>query len=68
MTIGWRAILAWAVHLYTALGVPLGVWAIYAAFAGDFRTAWLLVAVTVFVDATDGALARRVRQHRAPDL
>jgi phosphatidylcholine synthase len=57
----WRTLAAWAVHLYTALGVPLGVWAIYAAFAGDFRTAWLVLAVTVFIDATDGALARKVR-------
>jgi phosphatidylcholine synthase len=52
---------AWGVHLYTALGAPLGVWAVFAAFAGDYRTAWLLIAVTVFIDATDGAAARAVR-------
>src|SRR5215212_1119947 len=56
-----RAVLAWGVHLYTALGAPLGVWAVFATFAGDFRTAWLLIAVTVLIDATDGALARAVR-------
>jgi phosphatidylcholine synthase len=56
-----RTLAAWGVHLYTALGAPLGVWAIFAAFAGDFRTAWLLIAVTVFIDATDGAAARAVR-------
>jgi phosphatidylcholine synthase len=56
-----RTVLAWGVHLYTALGAPLGVWAVFAAFADDFRTAWLLVAVTVLIDATDGALARAVR-------
>jgi len=61
VAIGWRVILAWAVHLYTALGAPLGVWAIFAAFDGDFRTAWLLIAATVFIDSTDGALARRMR-------
>jgi phosphatidylcholine synthase len=49
------------VHLYTALGAPLGVWAIFAAIGGDFRLAWFLVGVTVFLDATDGALARAVR-------
>jgi len=57
----WQTVPAWAVHFYTAIGVPLGVWAIYAAFARDFRTAWLIVAVTVFLDSTDGALARFVR-------
>jgi phosphatidylcholine synthase len=61
MTMQWRVILAWAVHLYTALGVPLGVWAIFAIFQNDYRTAWLLIAVTVFLDATDGVLARKVR-------
>jgi phosphatidylcholine synthase len=62
---GWRTIAAWGVHLYTAIGVPLGVWAIYAAFDHDFRTAWLLIAVTVFLDSTDGALARLVRVREA---
>src|SRR3954447_12801188 len=56
-----RTMLAWGVHLYTALGAPLGVWAVFATFDRDFRTAWLLIAATVFIDATDGALARAVR-------
>ena len=56
-----RTLAAWGVHLYTALGAPLGVWAVFAAFAGDYRLAWFLIAVTVFLDATDGALARAVR-------
>ena len=58
---GRREILAWAVHLYTALSAPLGVWAVFAIFAGDFRTAWLLLYLTIFLDSTDGMLARRVR-------
>ena len=53
--------LAWAVHLYTALGAPLGVWAIFAVFAGDYRAAWLLIFATIFIDSTDGILARRAR-------
>ena len=53
--------LAWAVHFYTALGVPLGVWAIFAVFSGDYRTAWLLIFATIFLDSTDGMLARRLR-------
>jgi phosphatidylcholine synthase len=56
-----RTLLAWGVHLYTALGAPLGVWAIFAAFAGDYRLAWLLVAATIFIDSTDGVAARAVR-------
>jgi phosphatidylcholine synthase len=56
-----RTLAAWGVHLYTALGAPLGVWAVFAAFAGDYRTAWFLIAATVLIDATDGALARAVR-------
>jgi phosphatidylcholine synthase len=56
-----RKAAAWGVHLYTASGAPLGVWAVFAAFEGNFPLAWLLVAVTVFIDATDGALARAVK-------
>src|ERR1044072_6260240 len=60
-TMPLRTLAAWGVHLYTALGAPLGVWAVFAAFEGDFRLAWLLIGVTVFIDGTDGALARAVR-------
>jgi phosphatidylcholine synthase len=56
-----RTLLAWLVHLYTALGAPLGVWAIFAAIDGNYQLAWFLVAVTVFIDSTDGALARAVK-------
>ena len=56
-----RTMAAWGVHLYTALGAPLGVWAVFAAFEGDFRLAWLLIGVTIFIDSTDGVLARAVR-------
>ncbi|MCC6179613.1 MAG: CDP-diacylglycerol O-phosphatidyltransferase [Chloroflexi bacterium] len=56
-----RVVAAWAVHLYTALSAPLGVWSVFAIIDGDFRRAWLLLAVTVAIDSTDGMLARRVR-------
>lgn len=56
-----RAILAWGVHLYTALSAPLGVWAVFAIFAGDFRTAWFLLFATIILDSTDGIMARAVR-------
>jgi phosphatidylcholine synthase len=56
-----RAVAAWAVHLYTALSAPLGVWALFAIFDGDFRAGWLLLFATVVIDSTDGMLARLVR-------
>ncbi len=55
-----RTVLAWGVHLYTALGAPLGMLALVAAFAGDFRRTFILLAITVCIDASDGALARRL--------
>jgi phosphatidylcholine synthase len=54
-------ILAWLVHLYTATGAVLAAWAILAIFDHDFRTAWLLITATIFLDSTDGALARTFR-------
>src|SRR3712207_7733081 len=49
------------VHLYTALSAPLGVWAVFAIFAGDFRLAWFLLFVTIILDSADGILARAVK-------
>ena len=54
-------ILAWLVHLYTAIGAVLAAWAILAIFDHDFRTAWLLITATIALDSTDGALARKFR-------
>lgn len=56
-----RVILAWLVHLYTAMGAVIAGWAILAIFAHDYRTAWLLITTTIAIDATDGALARTFR-------
>ena len=56
-----RKVRAWAVHLYTALNAPLAVWAIFATFASDFRTASLLITATLVIDATDVMLARAAR-------
>lgn len=41
--------------------MALGAWAVLAIFAGDFRLAWLLIAITIGIDSTDGFLARRLR-------
>lgn len=57
----WSLILAWLVHLYTALGAVVGFLAVLSIEQGNLRGAFFLMAVTVLIDATDGALARAAR-------
>ena len=52
---------AWAVHAYTASGVVWAFLATVAVFQDDLRTAFLWLFVAVFVDGTDGFLARWAR-------
>jgi phosphatidylcholine synthase len=54
-------LMAWLVHLYTACSAVLGLWAVVASFAHQFRLAMLLMLATLAIDATDGALARAAR-------
>jgi phosphatidylcholine synthase len=54
-------ILAWFVHLYTATGAVIAAWALIAIFNREFRTAWILITLTIVLDSTDGALARKFR-------
>jgi len=51
---------AWGVHLYTAIGAPLGLIALIASGQGWFALAFACMAVATFIDATDGQLARKV--------
>jgi phosphatidylcholine synthase len=51
----------WLAHAYTAAGAVLALVATLDAIAGDYRRAFLWLAVQVVVDATDGHLARRLR-------
>lgn len=53
--------LAWMVHIYTASGAVLSAWALLEIFERDFRTAWILITITIVIDSTDGALARAFR-------
>ncbi len=58
---------AWAVHLYTATGALTAFAAVLATIAGDYRAAFLWLVAAVFVDATDGVLARAARvKERVP--
>ena len=49
---------AWLVHLLTASGAVLGLFAATAVVAGDYRLAFLWLFAAAGIDAADGALAR----------
>ena len=50
-----------AVHLYTAAGTVVGLLIVLAAIEGETLTALWLFFVALFIDGTDGMLARRFR-------
>jgi phosphatidylcholine synthase len=54
---------AWAVHFYTAAGAAAGIIALDRIARGDFRSALIVMAITLFVDSTDGPLARSLNVH-----
>jgi len=56
-----RQLAAWAVHLYTALGLPLAFMACLALSRGEAILFFLILMATTFIDATDGAMARAVQ-------
>ena len=49
---------AWCVHLYTASSAVVGLWAVHAIYAHEFRLAIYLMLLTMVIDATDGMAAR----------
>jgi len=59
-----RRAAAWGVHAYTAMGLPLALLTALALVHGEPERFWVLNCVAVFVDATDGTLARRVEVRR----
>jgi phosphatidylcholine synthase len=54
---------AWLAHLFTASGAVLAFLAARAVVDHDYRTAFFWLGVQIFVDATDGLLARALRVH-----
>ncbi|MEP7271102.1 MAG: CDP-alcohol phosphatidyltransferase family protein [Acidobacteriota bacterium] len=59
-----KILLAWSVHLYTAMGlVAAAVMAVLIFEGGDdnFRVALLLMILATVIDSTDGILARRAQ-------
>ena len=51
----------WFAHLYTGLGAVVALLATLAVLAGDYRGAFIWLGVQIFIDATDGVLARTLR-------
>jgi phosphatidylcholine synthase len=49
---------AWAAHLYTAAGAAAGIIALDRIARDDFRGALIVMAIALFVDSTDGPVAR----------
>jgi phosphatidylcholine synthase len=51
----------WIAHLYTGLGAAVALAATLDVIQGDYRGAFLWLGVQLFIDATDGLLARALR-------
>lgn len=56
-----RRAAAWGVHAYTSLGLPLNMIGAWALTEGDARTFFLSQLAAIFVDGTDGFMARAVQ-------
>ncbi|MGH7917311.1 MAG: CDP-alcohol phosphatidyltransferase family protein [Candidatus Binataceae bacterium] len=48
-------------HFYTGLGAIAGLLTVYFTALDDFRVAFLVMAAAVFIDSSDGPIARAVR-------
>jgi phosphatidylcholine synthase len=54
-----RVLSAWSVHLFTSFGLVAGFLALQAIIDLDLSRALLFLAIALFIDATDGSLARK---------
>ncbi len=62
-------ILAGSVHLLTASGSVLGLLGFAACSRGEWRTVYILMILTILIDAFDGSLARKFRvQEMLPQI
>jgi len=60
---------AWGVHLYTALGAAMGLLAIYYAAERNFTLSFIAIGIAIFIDSSDGSLARLLDvKHRVPSF
>jgi phosphatidylcholine synthase len=51
---------AWLIHLYTASGAIAALLTFRFSATGNFRAAFIMMAIAIFIDSTDGPLARAV--------
>jgi phosphatidylcholine synthase len=51
----------WLAHVYTGLGAAVALLATLDVIAGNYRRAFIWLGVQIFIDATDGLLARALR-------
>src|SRR5262245_63835493 len=56
-----RQALAWSMHLFTASGAVLGVFALWEIGRAEFARAAIYMLAALAIDSVDGTLARRVR-------
>jgi phosphatidylcholine synthase len=55
---------SWLIHLYTASGAVTALIALQFTMRGEFRGAFIVLAIALFVDSTDGPLARAIQIRR----
>jgi phosphatidylcholine synthase len=61
--------LPWIAHVYTGLGAVAALAATLAVVRADYREAFLWLGLQIFIDATDGLLARALRvKERLPQF
>ncbi len=64
-----KTIAAYGVHILTALGAGLGLWALILTYDGFYQEAVWVLAVAAIIDSIDGALARVAKtKERAPKI
>lgn len=56
-----RYLAAWMVHGFTASAAYLGLYTLYSIYQHHYVQAFWLMAITIFIDAIDGTLARSVQ-------
>jgi phosphatidylcholine synthase len=49
---------AWLVHFYTSLGLVCALFGLIFIASGDLKLALIPMALAMFIDSTDGTLAR----------
>ncbi len=52
---------AWSVHIYTAIGLLTALMALIAISEGNARSMFIWLGIALFIDSTDGMMARKFR-------